>query len=107
MNMPNPLRVIVVTLAVTLAASLLVLVGPLTNKAPAQTEPPPGLGGEAFAITNPDDLTFTGSCGPFGPPSPSVRRGWRRVPTQGPLRKRARSRWARRTRDPTSPSSVS
>jgi probable HAF family extracellular repeat protein len=59
---------VVLALALALAASLLVLVGPLTNKAQAQTSPPApviDLVGEQFNITKPEDLKVTGPCTDF------------------------------------------
>ena len=58
----DDLRIVVALAAAILAASFVVLVGPLTNGAHAQTAPPPGLGGELFAITDPADTTVSGSC---------------------------------------------
>ena len=63
MTMPNPLRVLVLTAALALAAGLLILAPP-TNKAQAQTEPPPSLEGETFTLDSGDAVTVTGSCDP-------------------------------------------
>jgi hypothetical protein len=61
----------IAAVAMVLAASLLVLVGPLTNKAQAKTESPPRLLGEELGahdngVTRDGDLTVDYTCNPTG-----------------------------------------
>jgi hypothetical protein len=97
---------LLVALMVVVSA-LVFLVGPLTNKALAQTEPPPNLLGELLSATSTNfpprghkSVASISSTAPATTPmvqarSTSPRRGPRGVPIQEPLRKLVRSRWAR------------